>query len=417
MAKNLFNIDSLSKQQESIIQSVASKEALSMSLPFIINALLVCDDAQVEDAVKGLLNGIKNLELSIEKKLAFITQEYQIAMVVYTGNESLTISDVEKISNADTKIILIGDNLPQTLLRKSIQLSISDFVPLETAELELLPAIQTVVKQLTNQVRLAPMVSIINGKAGSGTSFITNVIGQLISDNSDMEIALFDADLQYGTLSDSLNFKPEYFLDDAIAEVKDLDATAIKTMMSKRKNLSLLPVKAYSRLNRLAHIDQNKISQLLGKLRLNYHLLVADLSRGLEPLSIPIIESSEHILIVVQQNVVSLREAKALVEQLRNIMGINTDKIHILVNRFSEKFSTISIEDVQKTTKIESVFSICNDYQLASACTDLGKSMRELSDSKHIADDLKNIIEHVIPLDIEFNKKSNSFWSRITGKK
>ncbi|WNC73324.1 AAA family ATPase [Thalassotalea psychrophila] len=391
-------------------------ERRSMSLPFLIKLLLVCDDPQVESATQELLLPVKNLDLIIEKKVTFITEDFQVAVVVYTGDELQTISNLEKISNAGINILIVGDNLPQKLLRKSIQLSIKDIVPLSTAEVELVPAISEVASQLKTEVNLAPVVSIINGKGGSGASFIASSVGQIISNHSKDELVMIDADLQHGTLADSLNLQPDYYLDDALADIKELDATAIQSMMSKKENLSLLPVKAYSQINRLAHIDQNKISQLFSKVRANFKLLIADLSRGIDSLSIPILESSEHIMVVVQQNISSIREAKALVEQLHNIMGIAPEKISIIVNRYSTKFSTITPDDIKNTVGVESVFTISNDYQLASACTDLGKSIDELSEFKQLEKEFLIIAQQINASNIDILPKTKSLWSRLTGK-
>ncbi|WNC67651.1 AAA family ATPase [Thalassotalea nanhaiensis] len=397
-------------------QMKSNEQGSLSSLPFLIKLLLVCDDPQVELATNELLLPVKNLELSIEKKVTFITEDFQLAVVVFTGDEQQTISNLEKISNAGINILIVGDNLPQQLLRKSIQLSIKDIVPLSTAETELIPAISSVASQLKTKVNLAPVVSIINGKGGSGSSFIASSIGQIIGKHCKDEVVMVDADLQHGTLADSLNLKPDYFLDDALADIKELDTTAIQSMMSKKDNLSLLPVKAYSQINRLAHIDQNKISQLFSKVRANFKLFIADLSRGIDSLSIPILESSEHIMVVVQQNISSIREAKALVEQLHNTMGIAPEKISIIVNRFSTKFSTITPEDIKNTVGVDTVFTISNDYQLASACTDLGKSIAELSEFKQLEKEFLVIAQQINGNNLEISPNSKSLWSRLMGK-
>lgn len=417
MEKKLLNLHSQYSSLNERSTIISNKDCIPMSLPFLIKALLVCDDLQVQDGFNHLLKGLKNFEYKVENKLTFVTNEFQLAMVVYTGNEEQTLKDIEKISKADVNIILVGDDLPQNLIRKSLKLAIQDVLPLATVEQELLPAIQGVSNHLTSKIKLAPLISVLNGKGGSGASFITNYLGQLISKHSEHEIALFDGDLQYGSLSDSLNFSPSYYLNDALNDITELDSIAIKSMMSNRNNLSLLPIKSYSQLNGLAQIDQSKLHQLLGKLRLNFQLCISDLSRGLDSLSIPILESSDHVLIVVQQNIVSIREAKALVEQLLNTLGIPKDKLHIVVNRFSEKFSSIGISDIRKTIGVDSVFLIGNDYQLASACTDLGKSLEELSDTQRLERDMGIIIDTIIPFETTLNKPASGFWSRITGKK
>ncbi len=395
----------------------APRNKESINIPFKMKILLICDDNQVNKGIESILGDQKNIELDAINKLSFITTgKHHIALLVYTGNETQSKNDIKKLSNAGINLILIGDDLPAELLRTSIQLSIKDCLPLKTLELNLLSAISRISELLISDLKLAPVISILNGKGGSGSSFITNSISQVINKNSNKQIALIDADLQHGSLANSLNLQPEYYLDDALNDVKELDETAVKSMMSKRQNIHLLPVRAYSQLNQLVNINANSISQLLGKIRLSYELLIADLSRGLDSLSIPIVEISDHIFIVLQQNITSIRESKALIEQLQNKMGISAEKINIIINRFSDKHSSITADDIRKATGINSVFKISNDYELANACTDLGKSLEELSNSKSLEKEVIHLLNTVNPLDVEFNKKPTGFWAKLIGK-
>ena len=257
-------------------------------------------------------------------------------------------------------------------------------------------------------------MSVINGKGGSGASFITDCIGQICAQESDQQIVLFDADFQHGSLADTLDVEPEYYLTDALKEVQELDALAIKSMMCANENLSFLPVKPYSHLLELNEINPYDLSLLVDKIRQSYQLLIADLSKGLDTYSQPILDVSDVILVVVQQNIVSIREAKALVSQMKNRMGIKAERIHLIVNRFSKKHSGISVAEIKEAVGIESALIINNNYELASACTDLGKPLLQVQDSKQIKNDIEQIVSDFLPVSINKRAKSTSFWSRFS---
>ncbi|WP_082897104.1 AAA family ATPase [Thalassotalea crassostreae] len=412
MERKLVNLIN-SSGAESMVSSENNK---MIALPFLVDSLLVCNDLQVEQGIKELLSNIKNLELTCEKKVTFVTHEYQLAIIVYSGDEQQSHNDIEKIANTSANILLVGDNLPPQLLRKSLKHAIKDFIPLKTVEEELLPTIETLVSTLSVNIDLAPVITVINGKGGSGASFITNLLGQVISKHSAKQVVVIDGDLQHGTLADSMACEPDYYLDDAINDVKELDATAIKSMMSCRGSVSLLPVKPYSKLNHLSNLDNSSVSQLMSKVRANFDLCIADLSTGLDSFSIPLVEMSEQIFIVIQQNIVSIREAKALIEQLKLNMGTDPNKIHILVNRFSSKHSTISLADVTNTLGVKSAFKVTNDYQVASACTDLAKTINDLPESKEIEKELITVINSIMSIDLQLSNKPKSLWAKITGK-
>ncbi|MEY8212870.1 MAG: hypothetical protein RPR97_00155, partial [Colwellia sp.] len=116
----------------------------------------------------------------------------------------------------------------------------------------------------------------------------------------------------------------------------------------------------------------------------------------------------------VQQNIVSLRETKALIHQLTDRMGINKSLIKIIVNRHSKKVTNITIDDIKKVLAIKHVFCVNNNYQLASSCTDLGSPLSKLSDNKIIHKDICCIIEQIFPVDITVEKAG--FFSKILRK-
>ena len=414
MERNILKISPITKKQTDNSSSCfVAQDELNMSLPFLINCLLVCGEQPFGYQVGEHLQGVKNLNVRVEAELSLIDSEMQILLLVYTGNEQQIFSDMEKALSKNIPVILTGENISPAMMRKAIQYQVHDFIPLESFSEEIGPALVRLAEQIAANTQMAPVVSVINGKGGSGASFITDCIGQICAQGSDQQIVLFDADFQHGSLADSLAVKPEYYLSDALKEVQDLDALAIKSMMCKNKNLSLLPVKPYSHLFELKEINPYNLSLLINKIRQSYQLLVADISRGLDLHSQPLLDVSDVILVIVQQNIVSIREAKALVSQMKR-MGIKAERIHLIVNRFSKKHSSISVEEIKEAVGIESALVINNNYELASICTDLGKPLLQVQNSKQIKKDIEQIVEDFLPISINSKEKSSGFWSRFS---
>ncbi|QBY03435.1 hypothetical protein E2K93_03175 [Thalassotalea sp. HSM 43] len=390
-------------------QPEVMKEKSKMSLPVLIESLFVCADPNLQATTESFLQQIKNLRVTFESKLNFIKKDYQLVFITHTGDDIETKSNLERAGKAGFPIVLIAENLSQDIMKQAISLKVHDVLSMTEFEQEAFNTIKKVSDELFSQAELAPIISVINGKAGSGASFITNCMAQIIAE--DATVAVVDGDLQFGTLADSMGFTPEYYLDQALQDVDELDSTAIKSMMCHRDNLSLLPVKSFSQINELSDIDHGQLSQLIYKIRSDYSYLITDLSRGLEAFSFNILDVSDAIFIVVQQNIVSIREAKALVKQLIERLGIPKAKISILLNRYSSKYSSISDKDVAEATGIDAVYAIENDHQFANSCTDLAKTVRELSSSKVIEQNLRNAIAQATPVEFMEKDSSGSFWS------
>ena len=415
MERNILKISPITKNQtDNLSPCLVFQEELDISLPFLMNCLLVCDEQHFGCQIGDFLQGVKNLAVKTESKITVIDSDMQILLLAYTGDEQQIFSDMEKALAKNIPVILTGENISPAMMRKAIQYQVNDFIPLEFFSEEIGPALLTLGEQILAETQMAPVVSVINGKGGSGASFITDCIGQICAQESDQQIVLFDADFQHGSLADSLDVQPEYYLSDALKEVHELDALAVKSMMCTNKNLSLLPVKPYSHLSELTEINPYDLSLLVNKIRQSYQLLVVDISRGLDTYSQPILDVSDVILVVVQQNIVSIREAKALVSQMKNRMGIKAERIHLIVNRFSKKHSSISVAEIKEAVGIASALIINNNYELASICTDLGKPLLQVQNSKQIKKDIEKIVSEFLPVSMNKKEKSAGFWSRFS---
>ncbi|TKB44231.1 AAA family ATPase [Thalassotalea mangrovi] len=387
-----------------------------ISLPFLVHCLVVCTNPVIGAAIKKTLDQAHNLMVAIEPRLPEELSDYQFILLVDSGDQHLTLSVLEQAHMAEKHVLLVGDNIAADLMRRAIQLQIRDFIPLDNFEQEIFPAVERIVVQIAQQVKLAPIVSIINGKGGSGASFLSHAIGQIYSEQYKEGIALYDGDFQHGSLANMLGVEPEYYLDNALMEVGSLDGIAIKSMMSKANNLCLLPVKPYSHLTELSCIDEKDIALLINKMRYHFELVIADLSRGLEANHLNMVLSSDIIYVVVQQNIASIRESKALVKQLINWQQIDKGKIHLIVNRYSEKHISISIDDIKQAIGIDSVFVVQNNFELASAATDLGKPLSKIEGSAGIRQQLNYIVTKTSPIAMDININRPGFWARLIGK-
>ncbi|PHR85414.1 MAG: hypothetical protein COA59_03050 [Colwellia sp.] len=320
---------------------------------------------------------------------------------------------IEKLADQNMPTLLLGDGIAANIVRAAMHFHVQDIIPFKNIEQELFNTLTICANEILKEKKVAPIISIINGKSGSGASFITGCLGEISADLCQDEIALIDADLHYGSLADILNLEANYFLTDALNEIDKLDNVAIKSMMTKRKNLSLLASKAYAQLDNEQNKSFEHLERLAWKIKLNHDLVLADLSRGLDLLTLPLVSISSQFLIVVQQNIVSLREAKALIQQLTQVMGINKSAIKIIVNRYSKKVTNITLNDIKKALAIESVFYVSNNYQLASSCTDLGYPLAKLTENKIIHKEICTIIKQTFPLKLPVEKPS--LFSKLFG--
>ena len=407
---NINNVVDLPDARAALTDDSATKK---LSLPVHLSVLVICTELNVQLALASQFYLITNLNFEFSDKLPEHFSQFELVILAVSSDKETCQVDIEKLAAKDMPTLLLGDGIAADVIRTAMHFHVQDIIPFKDVEQELFNILTACANEILKEKRVAPIISIINGKSGSGASFITGCLGEISANLCQDEIALIDADLHYGSLADALNLEANYFLTDALNEIDKLDNIAIKSMMTKRKNLSLLASKAYAQLDNEQNKNFDNLEQLIWKIKLNHDLVLADLSRGLDLLTLPLLLLSSQFLIVVQQNIVSLREAKALIQQLTETMGVNKHSIKIIVNRYSKKVTNITLNDIKKALAIDSVFYVSNNYQLASSCTDLGSPLAKLTENKIIHKEICTIIKQVFPIELPVEKPS--LFSRLFG--
>jgi len=376
-----------------------------MILPYPLNVLIICNNNSIEQGLTAYFATISNIQVEYCTLLPSNLSPFNLVLLVLDDNIGTAKHIIEKISKQEKHFLLLGDSIKSELIRLAIHQNVKDIISITDKEEEIYLSLITAANDLINSSKIAPVFTIINGKSGSGASFITSCLGEISANLTTEEIAILDADLNYGTLTDTFNFEPNYFITDALEDLDQLDNTAIRSMMLKRNNLSFLASKPYTLLNSNPHLLE-QLPQLIWKVKLNHDLVLIDLSRGLEAHSNPLLSLSDKIIVVVQQNIISLREAKVLIQQLTTNVGIPTEKLHIIVNRHSNKGNNISIKDIKNVLDVESVFIVSNNYELANAGINSGSPILKVANHKIIQDEISHIIREIFPLDIPDIKPS-----------
>jgi len=384
------------------------------NLPIHLSVLAISTEPDITQALSYQFSLINNLQVEFTEQIPKQFSQFEL-VILAIGKDNANIKIIiEKLAKQNMPTLLLGDNIDHDVIKTAMHFHVQDVISISAIEQELFNALTDCANTILQHKKIAPIISILNGKSGSGASFITGCLGEITAKLCEEEIVLIDGDLHYGSLADSLDLTGHYFLNDALNEIDKLDNMAIKSMMSKRKNLSLLACEAYAQLESGQSENFNRLEQLLWKIKLNHDLVLADLSRGLEVLTLPLVLLSSQIIIVVQQNIISLRETKALIHQLTDRMGISKDIITIIVNRHSKKVTNINLDDIKEALAIQKVFYVSNNYQLASSCTDLGSSLTKVSENKVIHEEICRIIDQVFPIDITIEK--SGFFSKILRK-
>ncbi|MCG9746857.1 P-loop NTPase [Shewanella sp. Isolate8] len=396
------------------------EENMDFYMPSPLNVLLIDVQKEFLPKIEASLTQCVNLhwekttDLTGSKNADASGKSFNLVLLVIPNEEVLAQQALACAASYKSEVIILGRDTPQKVIRHAFQYGVSDFIPLDAPDIELITALKNIAQLLSTKAELAPVLAVVNGKGGSGASFIASSLAAIAAERGDMDVALLDTDLHHGALAHILGVEPNYYLVDALQALDELDEVALRSAMISKGKLHLLAAAPFSLLNLHHDIKLENIYDLIWKCRQFNDQVILDYSRGPEHWNIELLRNAD-ILLVAQQNLIIIREVKALIQQLINHLGIDKSKIHILVNRYNKSDAQIKINDIKHALGIYSVFVVGNDYNLASQCEDLGRPITEIAKKQRMYLDLIDLTQNLIPANGNEPKKEKGFLSRLLG--
>jgi pilus assembly protein CpaE len=275
-------------------------------------------------------------------------------------------------------IIAVGDAGDARMMREAMQAGARDFFTHPCPADELLASVHHLVeeKRHAGAGGTAHLTAVINAKGGSGASFIASNLAHLMAADLEKQTALIDLDLQFGTLPLYLDLTSRTTLMDALAVADELDGVALEGHMTKHHSgLHLLPSMS-DHLGLPWEIPEASLNRILNLACHSYQQVVVDLPRQIDPLTSSVIEHADTVLLVMQQNLTHIRDAKRLLQLFSNELGVPCEAIEVVVNRYSEK-SAISLHDVRQTLKHGELITVPNDFRRVSDSVNAGQPLFE----------------------------------------
>lgn len=291
-------------------------------------------------------------------------------------------------SDVNTSLIIFGDESDNGALKIALRLGAADFISHLSGIMELMPLLKNVAEDKIAARKLGQLFAFLNTKGGSGaTTIALNTAVEVALQNKD-KVLLLDLDIHFGVVMDYLNISPAYSINDAIANVKDLDEMSLHSLVSKHP--SGLHVLSFKHENHNENFDKAmQMGRLLPTLMEFCPYIFVDLSSGGDRMFAPVLAQATKVFLVTQQNLVAVKNASRMTKSLTLEYGIAKEQIELIVNRY-EKRQQIRLKDIELTLGSLAMHIIPNDFKAAIESANLGKpfveSRRNSSITKSVAE-------------------------------
>ncbi len=320
--------------------------------------------------------------------------ETLVFCVTKAWEEELRALDQRPAARRPPTIVVGPENT--AVMRMAMQVGARDYFSLPVPEYELRSSLKRIAEgaQAEAGIRCAPLTAVINAKGGSGASIIAATLAHSLADKLEQRVALLDLDFQFGHLSSLFDLPADGGLIDAIVRSDSMDAVALEGHMLKHKSGLHILGDTSQQLIVPGDIDEGQLKKMIGVVRTGYDFVVADLPRQIDPVAGVVLESADTILLVVQQSIAHIQDARQMIRYLTTYLGIAPQRMKVVVNRW-EKRLDLDVTDVRKSLEIEDVVCIPNDFAKVAESANLGTPLLEFAPSSPVSRSVVSLAERL----------------------
>ena len=356
------------------------------------------DDAEVRSNVSNALRATGRVELvaapSVPQSLDEILSTAQIdGLYVDLGSEPTQLLKLlESASSPRPNLLLGGSETDPSVLVRAMRLQPLDFlvdhdVSNLAANVERI-ASQGARRTARRQERRAA-IAIVGSKGGVGATFVGCELASSLQQLGD-RVVVIDLNLRLGDAALYFDLKPPYTLADVAKKGDALDKTFLETAIATHL-CGVRVLAGPSEVQDVGMIGAGHIERAFQLLREDFEWIVLDLPRAWDDVCLRALNLVDHIILVTNTDVPSLRHTKLQLELLERF-GAPDDQVRVVVNRFG-RTSTLTEKEISEFLEREPDLLIPADDNVVSKCVNEGKLLRDVGRGGKVEESIRRLAD------------------------
>jgi pilus assembly protein CpaE len=288
------------------------------------------------------------------------------------------------VCDAGTKVIVIGHINDVELYRKLVRRGVSEYL---VAPIDLLRIIKAIGDLYTERATkpLGRTVAFVGAKGGVGSSMVAHNVAWSIARNFHHDVVVADFDLAFGTAGLDFNQDPTQGIAEAIHSPDRLDDVFLDRLLARcSDHLSLLAAPAT--LDRTYDFDEHAFVQVIDVAQSGVPAVILDLPHGWTGWKKKTLLAADEIVITAEPDLANLRNAKNLVDLLRQSRK-NDSLPRLVLNKTGiAKRPEIKPDDFANALNLSPIAVIPFDAQLFGTAANNGQMVAETDAKSPIAE-------------------------------
>ena len=362
--------------------------------------LVDADEAFMADT-KELLNGHKvytarNIS-DAQRKL--VEEGIDLAIVGPTFAHEAGVAESTLLFDVQPAlpVLLVSEGLNTMVLRAALRAGIKDVMetPLTLGKLtEALGFVEQITLQRGDdgrpkaKTKIGKVVTIMSPKGGAGkTMTSTNVALTLAGWGDPSRVVVLDADLQFGDICISLQVDPKHTIVDVARDIDKLDEDLLASLLARHTS-GMRVLSAPLEPSLADEVSTQVVVKTIGMLKRMFDYIVIDTAPFLDEPVLSILERSDVVLLVVDMDLPSVKNAKLALDTLR-LIKFPFEKINLILNRVNSK-ARLDIDELERSLGLDVRAAISSDKLVPRAVNE-GEPVVSLYPRSRVARDLRSV--------------------------
>lgn len=344
-----------------------------------IRVLIVDDVAETRENVRKLLQFEADIEAvgaaRSGKEAVQLTQELKPDVVLMDINmpDMDGIAATEAIRQRDqiVQIVILSVQGDPNYMRRAMLAGARDFLTKPPMADDLISAVRragqmaqmergkasaqasspaaVMAQQMAINLSAGKVIMVYSPKGGVGTTTLAVNLA-LALNNTDTNVALVDAKLQYGDVGIFMNEQGKNTILDLAPRADELDQEVVESVMIKHAASGVRVLAAPPRPEQAEHVSAEQFGKLIRRLRQLYAYVVIDTSSALTDITLSALDTCDVIVLVVSQDIPAIKNARLFLDLLQSL-GVQRERVAFAMNKYDRRIS-ITPEKVGENLKL-----------------------------------------------------------------
>lgn len=294
-----------------------------------------------------------------------------------------------EVCDPGTKVIAIGHINDVLLYRELLRRSVSEYMVAPVNVIQVIEGISSIYAD-PETGPVGQVIAFVGVKGGCGSSTVCHNTAFAIAGSLKSDVVIADFDLPFGTAGLDFNQDPLQGLADALDSPERLDEMLLDRLLSRcSDHLSLLA--APSTLDRPYDIDPGSCDTVFDVVREHVPWTAVDVPHLWTAWAKQVVVRADHVVLTAVPDLANLRNAKNMVDQLKNSRPNDRPPLLVLNQVGMAKRPEIPVKEFEQALELEAKVTIDFDAQLFGRAANNGQMIEELSDKSKAANAFRSL--------------------------